>query len=381
MENENTVVVHAYTPGLKVKKYLMLEKVRRLPVAGEIYVNLGEKVAIDSVIASTKLPGDPHVLSVATAMDCEPWELNQHMTKKIGDMVNEGDSIAKASFFFGLIKKNCKSPCNGIIETISDTTGNVIIRGEDIHVEVNAYIPGTIVKILPEEGAVISTNAAYIQGIFGIGGETHGDLVLLLDSPHDILSSNLINESHKGKIIAGGSIITIDALRKAKEFGVSGIITGGIDDADLIDYLGYEIGVAITGHEQLGITLILTEGFGQTSMSTRTFKLLKSLEGHHASISGATQIRAGVIRPEIIIPHSGEQIKSDDEDELIGGMKPGTLLRIIREPHFGETGRVTSLPVELQVIESGSQVRVVEVELEKGSKVIVPRANVEIIEE
>jgi len=41
---------------------------------------------------------------------------------------------------------------------------------------------------------------------------------------------------------------------------------------------------------------------------------------------------------------------------------------------------VVSLPVELQEIESESSVRMIDIELEDGSKVIVPRANVKIIE-
>jgi hypothetical protein len=39
------------------------------------------------------------------------------------------------------------------------------------------------------------------------------------------------------------------------------------------------------------------------------------------------------------------------------------------------------LPAELQAVESGAMVRVLEVEFEGGEKVVVPRANVELIEE
>jgi hypothetical protein len=69
-----------------------------------------------------------------------------------------------------------------------------------------------------------------------------------------------------------------------------------------------------------------------------------------------------------------------EEGALSGGMRPGTPIRIIREPYFGMLGKVHNLIVELQVVETGSGVRVVEVELENGEVVIVPRANVEILE-
>ena len=145
-------------------------------------------------------------------------------------------------------------------------------------------------------------------------------------------------------------------------------------------FTGEEIGVAITGHEEVGITLIITEGFGKMTMSQRTFDLLKSFEGYNASVNGATQIRAGVLRPEIIIPHQ-EGLGQTSEEELAAGMVPGTPVRIIRQPYFGAIGTVVSLPVELQQVDSESYVRVLDVQLGDGRVVTVPRANVEIIEE
>ncbi|GAH39564.1 unnamed protein product, partial [marine sediment metagenome] len=88
----------------------------------------------------------------------------------------------------------------------------------------------------------------------------------------------------------------------AIEKKVSGIVVGGINAADLNKLLGYTIGVAITGEEEVGLTLMITEGFGKMMISQRTFEYLASFNGEEAAINGATQIRAGVLRPELIIP-------------------------------------------------------------------------------
>ena len=53
---------------------------------------------------------------------------------------------------------------------------------------------------------------------------------------------------------------------------------------------------------------------------------------------------------------------------------------MIREPNFGILGNVTALTSELVKVESETMVRVLEAKLEDGRTVIVPRANVEIIE-
>lgn len=56
-------------------------------------------------------------------------------------------------------------------------------------------------------------------------------------------------------------------------------------------------------------------------------------------------------------------------------------VRLIREPYFGRFATVTSLPPELHKIETEALVRVAEVKLDEGETVLVPRANVEIIQE
>jgi len=377
----------AYTPGLKVKKSLVVRRTRKLPIKGETLVKEGDNVRTDTIVARTHVPGDLQIVRVAQILGIELEDTEKYMVLKAGDYVKKDDVIAKSTSFFGLFKTFVKSPVEGMIEHVSNVTGQVVIREPPIPVEVKAYIPGTVVNVFPEEGVTIETPAAFIQGIFGIGGETQGKLLMVADSPEDALTADLIKPDHKGKILVGGSLVTGDALHKAVKVGAQGVIVGGIDDKDLVELLGYEIGVAITGHEDVGITLILTEGFGKMPMSKRTFALLKSLEGKQASISGATQIRAGVIRPEIIIPLEGREIRKVGEEEEIPskGLEPGTRIRVIREPYFGALGRVVSLPVELQKAETESYVRVLEAKLETqpaGAKpVVIPRANVEIIEE
>lgn len=161
------------------------------------------------------------------------------------------------------------------------------------------------------------------------------------------------------------------------------LIVGGIHDEDLRQILGYDLGVAITGHEQVGLTLVLTEGFGRIRISDRTWEALKGREGDVASMSGATQIRAGVMRPEIIIPFAEQQARPKASAEAPAGsaIDVGSNIRVIRQPHFGRVGVVHSLPSALQKIESETMARVLEVKFPDGEIRTVPRANVELIEE
>jgi hypothetical protein len=226
---------------------------------------------------------------------------------------------------------------------------------------------------------IVETPASFVQGIFGIGGETYGELVIAVNGPDDELTVDRLSPAHQGKIVVGGSYVNHAVLKEAIRLGARAVVVGGFDDRDLRDILGYDLGVAITGQETLGITLVLTEGFGRIRMAERTFNLLKKLAGKEASVSGATQIRAGVMRPEIVVPLL-EARGGDAEAGTVTGMDVGSLLRCIRGDHFGKIGRITALPAPLQELGSESHARVLEADIDGVGRVLLPRANIELIE-
>ena len=58
----------------------------------------------------------------------------------------------------------------------------------------------------------------------------------------------------------------------------------------------------------------------------------------------------------------------------------GTIVRLIKEPYFGEIGIVYNLPMALEKVETEAKVRILQVKLEDNRIVTVPRANVEMME-
>ena len=375
-------MAHAYTPGLKVTEGMTIQKERRLPLQGEVLVEAGAAVQAEDVVAKADLPGNVQLLNVANLLSVPAEEITEYMLKPIGETIAKDEIIATTKGLFGLFKSQARSPIDGTIEAVSDVTGQVILREPPIPVEVKAYTDGTVTEISANEGVTVETYGTYIQGIFGVGGETIGNLTVAVSSPSDGLTAEQILPEHRDHILVGGSLVTTEAIQKAIQQGVKGIIAGGIDDADLRELLGYELGVAITGSEEIGITLVITEGFGSVAMAEQTFDLLKTRGGMKTSINGATQIRAGVVRPEIVIPLVSDATETiaEKDGSVEGILEVGSSVRIIREPYFGKLGRVTELPVELQNLETEAQVRVLRVELENGEQTLLPRANVETIE-
>ncbi len=371
----------AYTPGLKVSARTTHHARRLLPISGELKVSVGDEVSAEDVVAETFMEGDVSPMNISNKLSCAPGEVRGLMIRKEGEKVSKGDPIAQSKGIFGMFKSEIPADADGTIEAISDVTGQLMLRGEPIPVQVKAYLSGRVSEVFPGEGCIIENEVALVQGIFGIGGETSGLIKIACPRHSQDLEPAMITDDMKDAVIIGGARMSVAAVRRAREVGARAVVSGGIDDADLRDFLGYDLGVAITGSEKKGITVLVTEGFGDIAMAERTHALLVGCEGRMASVNGATQIRAGVMRPEILIPVDTEPSTADSASEAEQGvLEIGTTVRIIRDPYFGMIGTVGSLPPEPHVLGSGSKARVLEVQLTEGGTVVVPRANVELIE-
>jgi hypothetical protein len=374
-------MAQAYTPGLKVTPHATLRKRRRLPIAGQVLVEVGQAVRGEDVVARAMLPGKVSAVNVVERLAIIPEAVGRHMLKGVGQAVAEGEVIAQTNPWIKWLRATARSPVDGMIETVSQVTGQVMIRMAPRPVDVRAYVDGVVVEVEPGQGVVVETSGALVQGILGLGGEVAGELAVACDGPEAVLNPADLGEQLAGKIVLAGALVTAEAYGRAKALGVAALVCGGFHDRDLRQLLGYDLGVAVTGHEPIRPILILTEGFGQIPMARRTWDLLAAHAGRRASASGATQIRAGVLRPEIIIPETGDATPPIGESSpTLSGLAVGSPVRIIRHPNFGRLGVVRALPAEPAVLESEVRARVVQVELSDGQLVTVPRANVEVIE-
>ena len=372
---------HAYTPGLRVTEHTAVRKERRLPIAGDVLVEQGAQVRAEDIVARAELPGDVHTVNVVNQLAIAPGDMDRYMSKGPGDAVAKDEVLAETRPLIKWFRSTARSPIDGTVETISKVTGQVLLRTAPQPVEVRAYVDGTVVEVQEHEGVVVETTGAFIQGILGIGGEVTGEIAIVGGGPDAVISPEDLTADLAGKIVVAGSLITSDVYARAGEVGIAALVCGGFHDRDLRELLGYDLGVAITGHEDVSPILIMTEGFGKIAMAQATYDLLSAHAGQRASANGATQIRAGVLRPEIIIPSdAAAPAKGEEGDGKIAGLTEGSCVRIIREPDFGHLGVVKRLPPGVEAVECETKVRVVEVEFTDGRTVTVPRANVEAIE-
>lgn len=266
-------------------------RMRRSPVEGVI-----EQVSSLSghIIIREKVEDlSPRKIDTAKALGVAPNEAKRYIKKRVGELVEKGGAIAEIPIRAGLSLRICESPIFGEIKKIDELSGEVILERPHKRIELLSMLQGVVPKIVPQYGAVIELEAYYLYGVIGFGGERWGRLTT--EEPLD------------GEVFISKEPLSALDMSKMEKKGVRGIIFEQVRASEMEKLFGDEVYSGVTGKMDKGITIVILGRFGVHSMDKEKFDFFRSLKGRYTYINGKTQIRAGVIRPEIIISRKNKE--------------------------------------------------------------------------
>src|SRR6185437_3558422 len=182
----------------------------------KVLVNVGDRVRSDQVVARAELPGKVFPINLANQLSVAPGEIKDYLIRKEGDVVEKGEILAENKPLIKWFKTEIRSPVAGTIESVSLVTGQVLLRKPPRVLQLLAYVDGTIIETIPQQGVVVETACGLVQGIFGIGGETSGEITMAVKGPNEPLTPAHFTSTMKGKVVVGGSFLSSAAMKQAK---------------------------------------------------------------------------------------------------------------------------------------------------------------------
>jgi uncharacterized protein (TIGR01319 family) len=192
--------------------------------------------------------------------------------------INEGDEVERGQMVAAKLDSNnfrySRSPARGRVKEINLSFGIISIEPLLEELEICAWLPGEVMNVT-EFGCMVRNKGIQLDGIWGRGGETAGELSF--------------GDIGAGKVMVRETV-TADEMLQMDEANVAGLITGSLHLLDL---------EALNPH----FSTVLTEGFGETPLAREWHKLLKAHEGKLALVDGTTEMRVGVRRPMVLLPN------------------------------------------------------------------------------
>lgn len=345
---------------IRIQKNQVVQIERSLPTAiGKINVKTGDEVAPDFILAEGKKSSGFGTINLAEELGVDPKEGLKYLRREMGRNIFKDELLAEKEGVMGLNKKIILSPTDGILDYYDPEAGRLKIKLFPKTVKLACGVWGIIEEVDEGRGIVIiKTMASLIYGVMGSGKEREGTLNVL-GSKEVLVGSRQLEATMRGQVIIGGEIIFADGLEKAIEMGIVGIVSGGINAKD---YKGMVGGYNISRRQwsDVGLSLVITEGFGSVHMGDDIFSLFSQNHGKFSIIDGnrnkiilpvddngcMADIRRTKLPKKIFV----EALPAQNSTKLEIGQR----IRIISEDYLGTQGVIEAIDKTPSKLSSGA---------------------------
>jgi hypothetical protein len=333
---------------------------RLLPVSGNVLVRPGQKVTPMDVIAETRWAREHVLLDVARLLRVSPSAAERLIKCKVDDRLAASVEIAIGR---GLFPRTVRTPREGRVVAVGG--GQVLMEVGESKMELRAGIPGTVIEVIANRGAVIQTAGALIQGVWGNGRIDSGLLVNIADGPDSVLSAGKLDISLRGSVILSGMVKDAETLVAAAELPVRGLILSSIFPS------------LLQKAREMRYPIMVTEGFGSMPMNSAAYKLLSTNAKREVTVNAEIFDRYSGAKPEVIIPLpiSADPPTPREVETFASGLQ----VRMRRPPFMGMVGSIVSIKPGLSLLPSGLRALAAEVKLENNETVIAPLVNLEVV--
>lgn len=320
---------------LRIEKDVILRIHRILLGKGKILVSLGQEVTPEEIIGVGETPGGFMTINLSSSLQVQPKDVGKYLKRKLGDRIYKGELLAQKSSWLFKKAKVVTSPSDGILDFINEKSGEIRITPLPKKINLPAGVYGVVEDISKLSGVVaIRTQVARIYGVCGSGRARDGILQILTNRTDMTLKSS-VTQKYQGNILVGGSLLPKNSIMAAISNGVNGIITGGINAKDYKGMAGGRLTFPKRLENDIGISILVCEGFGSQSLGEDIYEILKEYEGKFVTIDGN--------KTTVYLPSSSSSC----------------MIKIRKTQAFNEVGNILSDDKELFELKIGQRVRVI----------------------
>lgn len=345
-----------------IKEMMTIERHVQLPEVGlgQLQVAQGQRVDVRETVGRVMMPSPYTIIPAAKLLGLrKPEELPGLMLVKLRARVGERDAIAGKDAKRG---KRVFAPHSGIVVYVGE--GKIVLQTVPEIKPIEAGLRGLVTRVELPKRFTIEGSGGLVQGVWGNGRNI---IAIMREEPPETIEKmelNALDTTYRNEIIITKRPLNTDMLRVALVRRFAGFIAPSAP-AYLLPYL-----------QTAEQAILLTEGFGNQSMSSIVSSLLQEYDGHQVTLDAVTPSTATPRRPEIVINRASSTPAPAPNYEQT--LRPGMEVRITSAPYNGEYARVVEVLDEVAPFANGLRLPAARVELFEGDVVEIPLSNLEL---
>ena len=328
------------------------------------YIYIREPVATvqsDSVVISHKDLG------------LSKLQFSERVLVSSGQMVSRGQHLLRGGKYVALALSR--------VISVSLFEGEMVLEPIFHATEITAFIDGVVIAVEEADSCLVAAKGYRFKGEVGYGGEAVGRLRVLQTANLELDASDLPDDLADCIIVVQGSVSEV-VLSRLAEQNIAGLVMGYAEPLTLKRFLPSNPLQHLGMLMETPFPIMLINGFTKP-ITGRVFKQIALLDGQQAALDAATQIRAGIIRPELLIALADEEIDlAENYNNLYmesAGLYEGAKVVILREPHPGEEGMLQKISSTREETPAGTLTTLATVLLDNGKTVQVPVFNCRVL--
>ena len=331
---------------------------RKLELGGDVVVQPGQVVGPASLIGHNRAEELLHYLRVEVDED----KTLAKLLKEVGDEVKRGEPVAYYMFMFGLGYREYVSPVNGTLVSFDGRNGLVGIR--EHRTPLFAGVAGTVEEVIPDYGAVLSTNGTLLEATAGWGDTAWGQLAVLVEDADEAVDAAKIGAAVRGKVAYVGAMADAHILQACYRQGAKAVIAGGVralaadeftafaaamtyEEYATRYYSGAQLSDSLPdGADSVPMPVVALDGIGHIPVRQQAHDLLVAAAGQDVFVDAGGLCGTAGSEPVVIVPG---QLPPSDPGRAAGaeydarGLVVGAPVRIVGGQHNGRTAIVREL--------------------------------------
>lgn len=373
---------------VRVEKDVVIRIRRTLRSKGQLNVREGQQLAPEEIIGSCQISSGFRTFNLSQALSVPAKDVEKYLKRKIGERIYKDELLAFKEGGFFAKKKVVISPTDGVLDFFNNKTGEVRLTSLPKKEDLLSGVYGIVEEVNKEKGQVIiRTQVSRIHGTFGSGRSRDG-LLHILGKKGELVTSSMIDPKYDQYILLGGNLFFKDAISASISVGVNGIIMGGINAKDYKAMVGGRLIFPKKLDNDIGISIVILEGFGSIAVGDDIFAVLSEYEGRFISIDGnkalinlpsVTSASIAKVKNTKLQPIQNDDLFWDDghKSEILD-LKVGVRVRVIGNSFLGEQGKIVALDKQETLMPSKLKAILATIETTRR-KIQVPVANLEVI--